>query len=121
MNPKNKNAVSSTEKKAKEMLFQAFADLSSKNEAAEILKSLFGESELNTVAKKANAAYLLERGETYSKIKKELKLSSATISNISEKIKNKDKGYELLLKKIALEKWAEKWAGKINNLIEKAK
>jgi uncharacterized protein YerC len=97
-----------------QLLYQVLADIRSKREAKLFLKEVLTETELEMLAKRIGTAYFLAKGRSYSNIKTNLKLSSATISAISEQMR-KGKGYNIALGKIRAEKWADKWAKKISN------
>lgn len=96
-----------------QLLFQVIADTRSKKETEIFLREVLTEAELEMFAKRLGAAYYLDKGRTYSNIKTNLKLSSATISDVAERMRN-GKGFEIALKKIRAEEWADKWAKRIN-------
>ncbi|KPJ70424.1 hypothetical protein AMJ51_01950 [Microgenomates bacterium DG_75] len=95
-----------------QLLYQVLADIRSKKEAKTFLNEVLTEAELEMLAKRLGAAYYLDKGRSYSNIKTNLKLSSATISSVAEQMK-KGKGFEIALNKIRAEEWASKWAEKI--------
>ncbi len=96
-----------------QLLYQALADIRSKKEVETFLKEALTPTELEIFAKRMGAAYYLDKGRSYSNIKANLKLSSATISGVAEKMK-KGKGFEIALSKIRAEEWANEWAKKIS-------
>lgn len=107
INPNLKNQIF-------QLLYQVLADIHSKKEIETFLKDALTKTELEIFAKRLGAAYYLDKGRSYANIKDNLKLSSATISAVSEQMK-KGRGFEVALSKIRAEEWASKWAGKIAN------
>ena len=96
---KNKKAVL-------DQFFQVMTDLGSIQETKGFLSDFMTETELLVFAKRLAIAQLLTQGKSYQEIKDELKVSSATISTVSDSI-NKP-GIQVAQQKIALERWAEK-------------
>ena len=104
LNPSLKNQITKT-------FAQAIADISSFEEAESFLNDFFVESERETFAKRLAISYWLKKGKSYVNIRNDLKVSSATIAEVSS---NKDKeGYEMMIKKIETEDWAVHWTEKI--------
>jgi len=93
-------------------LFQLIADLKNLSEAKSFLTDFLADSELKTLANRLSIIKLLDEGKSYVEIKKQLKVSSATIASTVELLERK--GIELGLRKIKLDAWA-------TNLIEKIK
>ena len=79
------------------------------------LSNFFTEAEIETFAKRLAVAYWLKKGRSYSNIRENLKVSSATIAEISSLLDNP--GFSLAIKKIEAEEWANQWADKIKKLI----
>ncbi len=96
-----------------QLLYQVLADIRSKKEVEIFLKEALTKNELEIFAKRLGTAYYLDKGRSYSNIKANLRLSSATISGVAEQMK-KGKGFEIALSKIRAEEWANKWAKKIS-------
>lgn len=92
-------------------LSQTISDLSGFEEVHKFLKDFLNEAELETFAKRLAIAYWLKKGRSYSNIKDNLKVSSATIASIQSEM-NKP-GFKLALKKLEAEEWANKWSEKI--------
>lgn len=95
---------------------QLISDIKSPEEADTFLKVFFNESEYETFIKRMAIAYWLKKDRSYSNIKNNLKVSSATIASI-QNILNSD-GIKLALKKIEAEEWANIWAEKIKKLLK---
>ena len=79
-------------------LAQTVADIKNVNEAEIFLKDFFTNSELETFSKRLAIAYWLKKGRSYANIKQNLKVSSATIADLSEQMSKK--GFILALKKL---------------------
>jgi uncharacterized protein YerC len=110
LNPSLKNQITKT-------LAQAIADMSDYNEVHLFLKDFFTEAELETYSKRLAVAYWLKKKKSYVNIKNDLKVSSATIADISSDMNKK--GFKLAIKKIEAEEWANQWADKIKKYTNK--
>ena len=99
------------------MFTQLICDIKSPEEASIFLKSFFNESEYETFIKRMAIAYWLTKNRSYSNIKNNLKVSSATIASI-QNILNSE-GIKIALKKIEADEWANVWAEKIKKFIVK--
>ncbi len=98
-------------------LAQLLVDLNDIKETNIFLEDFFNEGELETYAKRLAVAYWLKKGRSYSNIRENLKVSSATIASV-EKLMKKS-GFVLALKKIEAEEWANVWAEKIQKFVRK--
>lgn len=94
---------------------QTFADIKNLNEGEIFLNNFFTKAEVETFSKRLAIAYWLKKGRSYSNIKTNLKVSSATIADISSLLNNP--GFSLAIKKIEAEEWANQWADKIKKFI----
>lgn len=94
-------------------LFQVVADLKDESEVEAFLTDFFNQSEFETFVKRLAVAYWLKKGRSYSNIKNNLKVSSATIASVHESLKRP--GIVLALKKLEAEEWANVWSEKIKN------
>lgn len=113
----SKQKVSQTwQKQANYFLYQTVADIKSSKEAELFLKDLFSKTEFSAITKRLAAAYLLDKGKNYQEIKDALKISSATISVISDQLE-KGQGLKIALEKIQTDEWANKWARKIKKIL----
>ncbi len=74
-------------------------------------------SEYESLSKRLAIAYWLKKGRSYSNIKQNLKVSSATIANVQSMM---DKpGFKLAIKNIEAEEWANVWSKRFQKLIGK--
>jgi len=96
---------------------QLICDFKSPKEVDSFLKEFFNESEYETFIKRMAVAYWLKKNRSYSNIKNNLKVSSATIASIQNTLDTE--GMKIALKKIEAEEWANVWAEKIKKFISK--
>lgn len=99
------------------ILYQLIADIKNPQDAQKILAIIIPQTEIVSIAKKVYLAKLLKEGVSYIQIKKELGVSSATISSTAKLLKKS--GLNLALEKVEADEWAEKWSSKIKNLFGK--
>jgi uncharacterized protein YerC len=98
-------------------LAQTVADFHDPDEALLFVKDFFNESETETFAKRLAIAYWLKKGRSYVNIKQNLKVSSATIAEISNMMKKE--GFRLAIKKTEAEEWANIWAERIKKFTKR--
>lgn len=98
-------------------LAQTLVDIKNPGEAEVFLADFFNQSELETYAKRLAIAYWLKKGRSYSNIKNNLKVSSATIAVVQETMTKP--GIALTLKKIEADEWANQWTEKIKKFVKK--
>jgi TrpR-related protein YerC/YecD len=110
LHPSLKNQIVKT-------LAQTLVDLKDVEEANIFLKDFFNESELETFAKRLSIAYWLKKGRSYTNIKQNLKVSSATIASVQSLMDRI--GIKMALKKLEAEEWANVWAEKIRRFVKK--
>lgn len=107
---------SSLENQIVKTFAQLLVDLKDRNEVETFLNDFFNESELETFAKRLAVAYWLKKERSYSNIKENLKVSSATIATIEKLIRKP--GFVLALKKMEAEEWATVWTQRIQKFIK---
>lgn len=93
---------------------QLIADTKTPQESSNLLSGILTNIELTTISKRICIAYFLKEGKSYEDIKKQLKVSSATIATVQNKLLE-SKGMNLAIKKITADQWASKWAKKITS------
>lgn len=108
---------SSLKKQIEQTFLQLIVDTKTIEEASIIYHDILSTSELETFIKRLAIAYWLKKGRSYANIKENLKVSSATIASVQEMMKTK--GFELALKKIEAEEWANQWSEKIKKFVGK--
>lgn len=96
---------------------QTLADLKTPEETESFLSDFLNENELETFTKRLAVAYWLKKGRSYTNIRENLKVSSATIASVEKLMKKA--GFVLALKKIEAEEWANVWAEKIQKFVKR--
>jgi uncharacterized protein YerC len=107
----------SLERQIIKTLAQTVADFHDPEEAANFIKDFFTQSELETFSKRLAVGYWLKKGRSYTNIKQNLKVSSATIAEVSNMMKRE--GFKLAIKMTEAEEWANVWAEKIKKFTKR--
>lgn len=92
--------------------YQVVSDFKDIQEVKEFLKDLLTEAELTAIAKRLAIAKQLQDGKSYDSIRHELKVSSATIATIQDRL-NSNTGLKIALSKIDADQWAGYWVNKL--------
>lgn len=108
LNPSLKNQIIKT-------FIQTLADLKDPKEIEVFLQDFLTEAEIEAFSKRLAVAYWLKKGRSYSNIKQNLRVSSATIASVQSSLDSN--GFKLALKKIEAEEWANQWAHKIKKIV----
>ena len=77
-------------------LYKTILSLNSLEDCEEFFSDLYTKKELDSMARRIEAAKLLKSGETYEEIIEKTELSSATLSRVSKAYKNGN-GYKKFL------------------------
>lgn len=110
--------INPTLKKQIEGIFiQSVADMRDFNETKKFLQDFLTDSEIDAFSKRIAIAYWLKNGRSYRNIKENIKVSSATIASVQSDMQKP--GFQLALKKIEAEEWANQWAEKIKKIVKK--
>lgn len=115
MRTSGKSLSPSLLRQIKKTFVQTVSDLKSPEELEIFLKDFFTASEFETYAKRLATAYWLKKGRSYENIKRNLKVSSATIAEVSAQLETK--GYKEALKQMEAEEWANKWNKRIRKYL----
>lgn len=99
------------------VLAQTLADLKNTREALVFIQDFFTDAEIETFAKRLAIAYWLKKKKSYTNIKQNLKVSSATIAEVSSSAETP--GFKRALEKIEAEEWANQWAKRIKKFTKK--
>ena len=91
------------------------SEFKNEDEAYEFLKDFLTESEFTAFAKRLSIAYWLTKKRSYENINTNLKVSSATISQVKTMMKKT--GFKKAVKKLEADEWATKWTKKIKSII----
>lgn len=109
INPSLRNQIFKT-------FLQLVVDLKDTKEAEIFLSDFFNDGELETFAKRLAVSYWLKKGRSYANIKENLKVSSGTIAAAQQDLKKP--GFQLALKKVEAEEWANQWAERIKKIVK---
>lgn len=96
---------------------QTISDIKTPEEAYQFLTDFLTPAEFESFAKRLAISYWLKKGRSYTNIKNNLKVSSATIAEVANTMKSK--GFGQALKKLEAEEWANQWAEKIKKFVRK--
>ncbi len=114
----SKRVVNKTlERQLARTVYQLIADVKNTGNAESVLSSILSPVELSTVIKRVSIAYWLSKGRKYENIKNNLKVSSASISEIQKQIRKP--GWQLTLKYLSADEWATVWEEKIKKFLPK--
>ena len=102
-------------KKQQQKIIQQFitllSDLRHPDECQAFFESFLTKTEQNVFTKRLGITWMLHQGRSYEEIKKQLKVSSATISSVAGQMNGE--GAQLIVNKLRVDDWAERWATKI--------
>lgn len=107
----------SVEKKIFRSFCQALADIKGPKAIALFFKDILSPTERAVLAKRLAIAWYLKQNKSYSVIKTELKVSSATVATMQELMAKNPEGINLALKTIEADEWAGALADKISRTI----
>ena len=93
------------------------ADIGNAEEAEIILKDLLSDTERQVIAKRLAICIFLDKNRSYENVKETLKVSSATIASMHEKMGNL--GIQKALQKVKAEAWADEWSQKLSRFVNK--
>lgn len=88
---------------------QVLADCKDSSQVTQVLASLCTDKELKNIANRLQIAQHLNEGKSYNLIRDSLKVSSATISMVAERLNTK--GFKLALQKLTLDQKLNRWLG----------
>ncbi len=117
MQSSSKKLNKTIEKQIFKMLNQVLADARKDDEVKVLLQDLLTDSERLAMSKRLAIALYLDKGRSYENIKKNLRVSSATIAGVAEQMGNP--GMQMAINKIKAEQWAEEWSKKLVKMLEK--
>ena len=118
MRTSKKSVNQNLKKQIHQLLYQVVADIKTPDEVKTFLEDFLSKEELEVVTRRLAVAYFVNKGKSYGEIKNLLTVSSTTIASIAPQIEKRP-GYQLALKKIQAEEWAQGWANKIGGLLKR--
>ena len=114
---KSQNKLNVSFKRQIEKTFaQTITDLKNVEETYTFLQDFLTETEYHVFAKRLAIAYWLKKKRSYQNIKQNLKVSSATIADVKQTMEKS--GFQLALKKLEAEEWANVWSERIKKFIK---
>ncbi len=105
------------EKQLRLTFFQLIVDIKNPSEAQAVFSDLFSDAELTSISKRLAVAYWLTKGRSYDNIKRNLKVSSSTIADVRNTIKNP--GWKQALQKIDADEWASTWKQRLKSVFKR--
>jgi uncharacterized protein YerC len=96
---------------------QVLADLKDVDEAETFMRDFFSQNDIETYAKRLAIAYWMKKNKGFIPTKLNLKVSSATVAWIKKAYTKP--GFDLAIKKMEADEWANQWADRIKNVIGK--
>ena len=108
---------SSLQKQIDQTFIQVLTEINNTDQSSHFISGFFTSSEKDILTKRFAIAYWLKKGRSYSNIKQNLKVSSATIAKVQEMMKSP--GFEEALKRLETEEWATTWATRIQQFVHK--
>jgi len=105
------------EKEIFQIFYQTIADLKTPEEVEIFFKDFLSLTPRTALAKKLAVAVFLDKKRSYENIKSTLKVSSSTVAEVYKHLDSP--GFQLALKKIKAEEWADKWSKRIDSLLGK--
>lgn len=87
-------------KKELPTLCKAFLTLKTPGECKKFLRDLCTITEMRAITERFQVAIMIDKGIPYREISKETGMSTTTITRIAEWLRNGERGYSLVLKKL---------------------
>lgn len=94
-----------------EQFVTLLSDLRHPDESRAFFESFLTKTEQSVFAKRLGIIWMLHQEKSYGEIKKKLNVSSATISSIAGQMEQQ--GIQLIIKKLRINDWAQRWTKKI--------
>jgi len=96
-------------------LYQVLADFRRPVQVASFLNDILSDTEKTVLAKRLGIAMYLSKNKSYDAIRKDLKVSSATIASVQKWLEQGGEGLTLAIKTIEADEWAGDLAQKISS------
>ncbi len=106
------------EKKIYKSLYQVLADIKQPRSVEIFFTGILTDTERMALAKRLAIAVYLKKNKSYEVIKKELRVSSATIATVQNLIVQGNEGLNTALKAIEADEWADKLTNRISTTIK---
>jgi len=106
------------EKKIYKSLYRVLAGIKQPRAVEIFFTGILTDTERMTLAKRLAIAVYLKKNKSYDTIKKELKVSSATIATVQDLIVRGNEGLNIALKTIEADEWANQLTRKISATVK---
>jgi len=106
------------EEELKKRLYQLLADIKNEKEAIAFCRGILSPGEEMAIAKRLGIFAELEKGASYARVRKAFLVSPATVARFKRQGDRPE--VKLIIKKMAIDEWAQDWEKKIKKLIKKA-
>ena len=100
-------------------LYQVLADFHRPDQVANFLNDILSDTEKTVLAKRLGIALYLSKNKSYDAIRKDLKVSSATIASVQKWLEQSGEGLSLAIKTVEADEWAGDLAQKISSSFKK--
>lgn len=114
-----KNINKLIEKRIFKSLYQVLADLRRTEEVEKFLSDVLSKTEQTVLAKRLGIAWYLTKNLSYEEIRKDLKVSSATIATVQKSLEKNKGGFKIAIEAIEADKWAGEMANKVKDSVKK--
>ncbi|MBL7150371.1 hypothetical protein ISS86_00390 [Candidatus Microgenomates bacterium] len=112
-----KRLNSNLKKQIFQIFYQTIADLKNTDEAEIFFKDFLSKTARTALAKKLAIAVFLDKKRSYQNIKKTLGVSSSSVAEVYKRLSSP--GFQLALKKVKTEEWADDWSKKIGGALKR--
>lgn len=92
-----------------QQLRTALAKITDESAMSHVINDFFTEMEQQVFIKRLAIAVGLHEGHSYQEIRKDLQVSTATISFVAERLQTE--GFQMMLEKVSADRWAKKVLG----------
>ncbi len=100
------------ERQLEKMMWGVLAETDEPEKIERILTQVLTETEKVAMLKRLGIAIYLDKNRSYEDIKNNIKVSSATIASVADKLGNE--GWQELIKMIKADEWASEWTDKLS-------
>ncbi len=104
------------EKTMSSSFYKSVSNFSTPKEAEMFFQHLFSPIEREMFIKRLAVVLFLDAGYSYQQINKQLHVSSATISSLAERVK--EKSFQKMLRLLKAQTWADNWSKKLMKMVE---
>lgn len=118
MQVSKKSVNKQIEKRIFKSLYQVLADLKKPTAVEMFFNDVLSKTEKTVLAKRLGIALYLNKGSSYQAIKKDLKVSSATIATVQKWMEQGNQGLKLAIKSIEADEWAGEMAEKVKKSVK---